>query len=85
MVQGRDDLVLCPIAAPPPMSIPPWSWKRHPLLMKTRSPNRVFLPKSVVNGGNIRKDFGNLPAGQCTLNSTTSSGVVRAVDLGREA
>lgn len=44
--------VLCPMSAPSPIVRPPWSWNRHPELMKTFLPNRILRPKSLVNGGN---------------------------------
>jgi len=48
----RDDLRVvnvlpCPMSVPSPMLMPPASWKRHPMLMKTFSPKNKFLPNSL--------------------------------------
>lgn len=65
---------LCPMRTSSPISIPPWSWKRQPLLRKTRSPNLVFLPQSVVNGGNTVREPGTRRLVIALMSPRTSSG-----------
>lgn len=38
---------MCPMSTSSPISMPPWSWKQHPELMKTFLPTLVLIPQLV--------------------------------------